>query len=74
LAELGLAVLTKHGVALMVRAHVSMKIRYRVFWEAFKTATKLNGLEAVNVEGKVLTRYEHCEGKIPSFAKHLRTW
>jgi len=36
LAELGLAVLTKHGSALMVRAHVPMTIRYRVFREAFK--------------------------------------
>jgi len=74
LAELGLAVLTKHGVALMVRAHVPMKIRYRVFREAFKTATVLNGLEAVSIDEKVLTRYNHCVGKIPSFAKHLRTW
>jgi len=58
----------------MVRARVPMKIRYRVFRETFKTATVLNELEAVSIEGKVLTRYEHCVGKIPSFAKHLRTW
>jgi len=51
-----------------------MKIRYHVFRDAFKTATVLNGLEAVAIEGKLLTRYEHCVGKIPSFAKHLRTW
>jgi len=74
LAELGLSILTKHGVALMVRAHVPMKIRYQAFREAFKASTELNGLEAVTVYGKVLTRYEHCEGKIPSFVRHLRTW
>jgi len=74
LAELGFATLTKRGVALIVRAHVPMKIRYRLFREAFKTATELNGLEVVNVDGKVLTRYEHCKGTIPSFANHLRTW
>ena len=28
----------------------------------------------MNVDGKVLTKYEHCEDKIPSFANHLRTW
>jgi len=54
----------------MVRAHAPMEIRYQVFRDAFKTSTVLNGLEAVAIEGKVLTRYEHCVGKIPSFAKH----
>jgi len=40
LAELGIVVQTKCGSALMVRAHVPMKIRYRMFRDAFKTATE----------------------------------
>jgi len=66
LAELGLAVLTKYGVAIIKRAHVPMKIRYRGFREALKRATESNGLEAVNIDGKVLTRYEYVKVKIPA--------
>ena len=47
----------------------------KLFWrEAFQTATLLDGLITVEVEGKKLSRFEHWYGKAPRFANHLRKW
>ena len=74
LAELGFAVLANRGRAIMVRAHVPKDIRYLLWREAFKTATLLDGLQMVTIDGKEATRYEHWCGKNPDFAQHLRIW
>ena len=42
LAELGFAVIANHGHAMMHRANVPLADRYKLFKEAFKTATLLN--------------------------------
>jgi hypothetical protein len=74
LAELGFAILANRGRALMARAYVPMKIRYKIWKEAFQTATLLDGLTVMTIEGKTATRYVHWGGSNPKFANHLRTW
>jgi hypothetical protein len=58
----------------MHRANVPMKERYKLFREAFKTATLLDGLIPIKLDGKMKPRVVHWSGKLPDFAKHLRTW
>jgi hypothetical protein len=74
LAERALATIANRGRAMMYSANVPMNIRYKVWTEAFKTATLLDGLVPIELDGKIATRYEHWCGKIPEFAKHLRVW
>jgi hypothetical protein len=50
LAELAFAVLANHGRALMHHANVPMKERYKLFCEAFKTATLLDGLISIKLD------------------------
>jgi hypothetical protein len=74
LAELGFAVLANCRRALMHHANVPMKERYKLFREAFKTATLLDGLIPIELDGKMKPCVVHLSGKLPDFAKHLRTW
>ena len=74
LAELGFASLANKGRALMYQANIPLSVRYKVFKEAFKTATLLDGLMTTRLDNKLATRYIHFFGKNPSFAQHLRTW
>jgi hypothetical protein len=74
LAELGFAVLANHRRALMHHAIVPLKERCKLFCEAFKTATLLDGLIPIKLDGKVKPCVVHWSGKLPDFAKHLHTW
>ena len=74
LAELGFAILANRGRALMHYANIPTAMRYKLFREAFKTATLLDGLMVINIDGKLATRYMHKYGSDPAYAKHLRTW
>jgi hypothetical protein len=72
--EVGFAVIANRGRSLMVAANVSAIIR-RVIWnEAFDTATLLDGLMVVTVNGVTKTRYEHFYGALPTFVQYLHTW
>ena len=44
LAEIGFHVLANHGRAIMEDAGIPRNLRYLLWQEAFKTATKLDGL------------------------------
>jgi hypothetical protein len=74
LAELGFASLANKGRALMARANVPLKVRYKLFKEAFATATLLDGLMTVEVDGELATRCQHFCGKNPAFVKDLQIW
>jgi hypothetical protein len=74
LAELGFAHLASKGRAMMISANIPLTLRYKLFKEAFKTATLLDGLMAVTLEGVTATRYKHYMGENPDYAYHLRTW
>jgi hypothetical protein len=71
---LGFAVIANRGRAMMHRANVPLADRYKLFKEAFKTATLLDGLVVITIDGKEATRYEHWCGKNPDFTAHLRVW
>jgi hypothetical protein len=58
----------------MSAANLPEEIRYCVYSEAFKSVTLLDGLVPIEIDGKVATRYEQWSGKVPTFAKYLRTW
>jgi hypothetical protein len=74
LAEVSLATIANRGRSLMSAANVPELIRNRVYSEAFKTATLLDGLVPIELDGKEASRYEHWCGKVPGFAEYLRTW
>lgn len=74
LAELGFAVLANKGRAMMYRANVPKAMCYQIFPKAFETATLLDGLVTVNIDGKILTHYKHFFCHEPRFIKYLRTW
>jgi len=51
---------------------VPLKYRFHLYREAFKTATDLDGLVMVTVNGTRATRYQHMFGSNPRWTKHLR--
>ena len=74
LAELGFAVLANKTRTLMTAANIPFDKRFKLWKEAVKTATLLDGLLVVEMNGVFKTRFEHAFGSNPKFAKHLRTW
>ena len=74
LVEVGFATLYGRGWALMIRAKVPKEKKHIVAQKAFETATKLDGLIPVAIDGITKPFVEYWSGKIPAFAKHLRTW
>eukprot|EP00957_Ditylum_brightwellii_P038688 2924344-Ditylum_brightwellii.AAC.2 len=62
------------GRTLIHKANYPMAIKYKMFPEAFMTATLLDGLVVVKVDGVKKTCYEHFHGIVPKFAKYLHTW
>jgi hypothetical protein len=74
LLELAFANLANRGRALMHQANLPLAMQYKVFKEAFQTATQLDGRMAIKVDGKVATRYIHFFGSNPKFVNHLCTW
>ena len=74
LAELGFAAIYNEGRAMMVHANFPKLIRYLVYNEVFKTATLLDGLVVIELNGQKKTRFEHFFGKNPRFINYLRTF
>ena len=74
LAELKLASIANRGRAMMNRAHIPLELRYHLFRYAATTATKLDMLVVVEIDGVKKMRCEHWCGKIPEFAKYLKVW
>jgi len=74
LAEISFHVLANRGRAMLENAGVPRAYRYLLWREAFKTATKLDSLVQVEVDGVTRSRHEHWYGKTPAFAKNLRIW
>jgi len=55
-AEVGFATIANRGRALMVAANIPDKIKFRIYSEAMKTATLLDGLMVIGLDGKEATR------------------
>ena len=62
------------GKAMMNAANVPLHKRYILFREVLHTATLLDGLRIIELNGKEATRFEHWNGEITRFAYHLRIW
>ena len=74
LAELGIAILMNKSRAMMASANIPLEVKYKVAKEAIKTAALLDGLLTIDINGTVMSRYEHAFGKNPKCVNFLRTF
>ena len=71
LAEVAFTIIAAQGCAMMIAAHIPADIHKKVWREAFLTATDLDALAVIEIDGVSKTRVEHWSGQLPGFAKHL---
>eukprot|EP00797_Seminavis_robusta_P025408 Sro4424_g353970.1 Retrotransposon protein (325) ;mRNA; r:373-1349 len=74
LSSVGFRVVGNRARAMCADANIPDDIRHLVFPKAVETATKLDGLVPVRLEGTLKTRYEHVFGENPPYAGYLKTW
>ena len=74
LVEVGFATLHGHGRSMMIEANVPANKKHIVGQKAFQTATNLDNLTPIDVDGVVKTRAEHWKEKLPAHANHFRKW
>ena len=73
-AETSFTTIAGRAKALQECANIPSHYRHMLFPYAAHTATKLDGLCAVNVDGKMATRYVHQMGANPGWVKNFHTW
>ena len=73
-AELAFPSIANKGRVMMSAANLPIEERYKLFGEAFKTATHTDALVSVTIDGVTKTRVEHWSGKVLRYASHLRTF
>lgn len=71
LEELGFTSLANKGRALIYHANLPPKIKMRLFTETFETATILDGLTVIEIDGLTMTRFEHFHGMPPKITDYL---
>ena len=71
---MSLHTIASRGREIMNDIQVPRKLRYILWREAFQTATQLDGLTIIEIDGIKNTRYVHWDGSNPVFTKNLRTW
>jgi hypothetical protein len=59
LAEIAFATLSNRGHAMMYCVNIPDKVKPKVCRDAFQTATKLDGLILITLDGETKTRYEN---------------
>ena len=59
---------------MMLAANMPIDIKQLIYCKAIATATRLDGLVQVELNGVTKSRYKHEFGKNPPFVDHLRTW
>ena len=57
---------------MLSRANIPGDIRHIVAPMAVRTATKLDSLTLISLDGNVKTRWEHFYGELPTFARSLK--
>ena len=55
-------------------ANMPKNMKFLLFGEAVKTATKLDWLTVMTLDGVTKSRVEHYCGKVPRFASYLKTF
>ena len=73
-AETAFTVVAAQARSMMNAAQLSDKDRFKLWPEAVKTATFLNNLVPVTINGETKTRWEHAGHGLPSWTKNLRTF
>ena len=73
-AEVGFTALAGMSRAMMNKGNVPRASRYKLFGEVAKTATKLDGLVVVEINGVKKTRFEHYANILPRWTKFMRTF
>jgi hypothetical protein len=61
------------GMAKTARTNIILKLRYKLSREAFITATKLDGLNMIEIDGKRVTRDMQFHGEYRACVDYLRT-
>ena len=74
LAETSIATIHAKARAAMIAAKVPMEIRCIVGKECINCITQLDALQMIEINGEKKSRHEHWNGKLPAYAKALRTW
>ena len=73
-AEVAIATIGNRGRAMMIAANVPYAMRFKLYREAYRCATLLDGLVVKEVDGEVKTRMEHWGMSLPKWTAALRTW
>ena len=71
LVELGFKTLISRSRAMMIGANIPPQQRHRFARMCILTATKLDSLQVISIDGVKQTRHYHYFGTQPSFANHL---
>ena len=72
--EMGFTALAGMSRAVMNVGNVPRAIRYKLFGEVTKTATKLDSLVLVEIDGVKKTCVEHYTSLIPNWVKYMKTF
>jgi hypothetical protein len=72
LAEIGFTTLFSRDQAIMHRANIPLEMRYKVIREILRTASLLDGLTVITIDGVTKTRFEHWSGELPRFTQNLK--
>ncbi|MGL4350010.1 MAG: hypothetical protein ACRCT2_05465, partial [Plesiomonas shigelloides] len=73
-AETSFTTITGRAKALLINAKVPLADRFKLFPYTAQTATKLDGLSVVTINGVTATRHKHQLGFEPGWTKYLHTW
>lgn len=58
----------------MNAANLSLHGRFKLFDDAYAKVILLDGSVLITRNGQRKTRFGHCNGKVPKFAHHFRTF
>ncbi len=72
--QTGFTVLAAQARSMMNAAQSPDELRFKLWAETVMTATYLNNLVLVTVQGETRTRWEHADFKLPLWSKNLRTY
>ena len=71
LVELGFKTIISRSRAMMIGANILPQQRHRFARMCILTATKLDSLQVISIDGVKQTRHYHYFGRQPLFANHL---
>ena len=60
--------------SMLYYANIHLSQQHILFSKAAMTATLLDGLMILTINGVMATRFEHTHGNVPEFTKSMRTW